>query len=121
MSYDLLFADNDGSPGLALERVAPWFKERGYHFSEVGQAYFEDGDTSGRTWIFSIGEEDSEGLSRKVTACLNITGYDEDRFFAAIREARAFCDAFDLLVCDPQGENLDFYRPDQYLVMPAGD
>lgn len=123
MSYDLLFGARDMGPRLDTEQVRAWFAGRGYTMDHPSQACWltEDGDM---LWDFNLVDGADASAAPELDRPLLIEGSagsaSETNFFAFIKEARALCERFDLVVCDPQGETLDFHTPEQYFVVPAG-
>ena len=73
-------------------------------------------------WDFGINPEgeDNPDLDRPVLAYGSSGLGQSENFLKFVLEARAFCEAFDLLVADPQGEDFRFVEPSAYLVLPEG-
>ena len=118
MSYDLYFGARDRTSKLDQEKVRAWFAARGYTFHAAQQALMETPEED-MLWDFCFIQEEDADFDRPLLASCSLPSA-MDHAKKCINDARDFCQAFDLVVSDPQTDSLAFMEPDEYLVADGG-
>jgi hypothetical protein len=118
MSYDLYFGGRNPDAILDMDAVRAWFLARGYTIEHPLQAGKMTGDDD-LLWDFGFFREVDTEFDRPLLAHCSLPSSASDMKICT-RDALEFCEANDLLVCDPQTESLHFMEPREYLISPDG-
>ncbi|MFC4725981.1 hypothetical protein AB6B38_11445 [Glycocaulis abyssi] len=118
MSIDYILGPREPNGTYDREAILNWFRGRsGYESPNSRQAVRDRGDNY---VLFDLAEEpvlDPELDEERPIFIEAHTGVGggEKAFMENVAEIRELCQAFDLLVCDPQGERFAFLEPAEVL------
>jgi hypothetical protein len=100
VSYDLLFKPRAGS--FDSSRFNEYFSQRPHYKAAGGQAWYENEDT-GVYFVFELQNEAEQEEGEYFPVALNVNYFRPSSFgLEAEPEVKAFVDAFDMTVSDPQ-------------------
>lgn len=118
MAIDFILGPREPNAAYDRQAILTWFSGRsGYEIPSNVQAVRDRGDNY---VLFDLAEEPvldpelDEGRPIFIEAHTGVGG-GEKAFMENVAEIRELCQAFDLLVCDPQSERFTFLEPAEVL------